>query len=103
MLKISKKAALNSVLIKDMLEDLAGHDCDEEDEDDAPIPLMTLDFPTLEHVAQWLEHHKNDPEYIQEDEEDNSTKSIEIPDQWDKNFLNKFNSDHEALFQMFVA
>lgn len=76
-LSFSKKAAVLSVTIKELIEDLG--------ETDIPIPVKVKSV-ILEKAMEWAEHHKSD---FQETVEEGK----KVLNEWDTNFIKKFTDD----------
>ncbi|KAI8927235.1 Skp1 family, dimerization domain-containing protein [Entophlyctis helioformis] len=92
-LQVSKEVAIQSILIKNMLEDLG-------DETDAPIPLPNVSGHILAKVIEFATHHKDDAPVAAEEEGKNVTKSSDDIDEWDKEFI---NVDQGTLFEIILA
>ncbi|KAH9249077.1 hypothetical protein BASA81_013196 [Batrachochytrium salamandrivorans] len=90
---VAKDIAYQSVLIKNMLEDLG-------DDEDASIPLPNVAGTVLAKVIDYATHHKDDVPPPPEDENKNITKSSEDIDEWDKEFI---NVDQGTLFEIILA
>ncbi|KAL2914600.1 SCF ubiquitin ligase complex protein SKP1b [Polyrhizophydium stewartii] len=90
---VAKEVACQSVLIKNMLEDLG-------EDSDAPIPLPNVSGPVLEKVIEYATHHKDDAPPPPEDDSKNITKSSEDIEEWDKEFI---NVDQGTLFEIILA
>ncbi|EGF79598.1 hypothetical protein BATDEDRAFT_20074 [Batrachochytrium dendrobatidis JAM81] len=90
---VVKEIACQSVLIKNMLEDLG-------DDEDAAIPLPNVAGTVLAKVIDYATHHKDDAPLSPEDENKNITKSSEDIDEWDKEFI---NVDQGTLFEIILA
>ncbi|KAI1082006.1 E3 ubiquitin ligase SCF complex, Skp subunit [Whalleya microplaca] len=83
-ISISQQAAEQSVLIKDMIDDLG--ECVTEE----AIPILEVDGAVLTKIVAWCEHHQS---------EDTSNLAADISD-WDKSF---FNVDQGTLFAVILA
>ncbi|KAJ3023843.1 hypothetical protein HKX48_000531 [Thoreauomyces humboldtii] len=88
---VAKEIACQSVLIKNMLEDVG-------DSDDQPIPLPNVSGPILAKVIEYATHHKDDPPQPAEDEV--KLRSSEDIDEWDREFT---NVDQGTLFELILA
>ncbi|KAI8806033.1 putative negative regulator sulfur controller-3 [Cladochytrium replicatum] len=95
---IARDVAERSVLLKNMLEDVAQDNSSAE-----PIPLPNVTGRILKQVIEYCEHHKNDPPVQGEDDRDsfetNRKRSDDIED-WDANFV---KVDNEQLFEIILA
>ena len=80
--------------IRTMLEDCG---FDDNNQDDAVIPLANVESAILRRVLQWAQYHKNDP--IPTDDEDKSKRTDNISD-WDTDFL---KIDQATLYQIILA
>ncbi|KAJ3027540.1 UNVERIFIED_CONTAM: hypothetical protein HDU68_003626 [Siphonaria sp. JEL0065] len=88
---IAKEIANQSVLIKNMLEDVG-------DSDDQPIPLPNVSGAILQKVIEYATMHKDDAPPSQEDE--TKPKSSEDIEERDKEFI---NVDQGTLFEIILA
>ncbi|KAI8918356.1 hypothetical protein PhCBS80983_g01168 [Powellomyces hirtus] len=88
---VPKEIACQSVLIKNMLEDVG-------EADDQPIPLPNVSGPILAKVIEYATHHKDDPPLPPEEEA--KLKSSEDIDEWDREFT---NVDQGTLFELILA
>lgn len=91
---IEKKIAERSILIKNMIADLAE---DEDEEDIMEIPVPNVRASVLKKVIEWATHHKNTN--FPDDEDEDSRKSAPV-DEWDKDFL---KVDQEMLYEIILA
>eukprot|EP00842_Homolaphlyctis_polyrhiza_P004977 jgi/Hompol1/5480/HPOL_000919-RA len=90
---VPKEIACQSVLIKNMLEDLG-------EDSDAPIPLPNVSGAILQKVIEFATHHKDDAPPAPEDESKNIAKSSEDIDEWDREFI---KVDQGTLFEIILA
>lgn len=88
---VDRKVAAKSVLIKNMISDLAG-----DDDAGFSVPIPNVRSGILKKVLQWANQHKDDEE---EEEEEGKTPTVVITD-WDKKF---FNVDQETLNEIVLA
>ncbi|KAJ3129742.1 hypothetical protein HK098_000111 [Nowakowskiella sp. JEL0407] len=88
---VAKEVATQSVLIKNMLEDVG-------ESDETPIPLPNVTGPVLQKVIEYATQHKDDPP--PQPEEDSKPKSSDDIDEWDRNFI---NVDQGTLFEIILA
>jgi len=91
--EISRKAAVMSKLIEQMLQD-------DDDPDEIPeIPLMEVSKEILDKVVEFLNHHKDDPmRDIQKPITTNDLKSI--VGEWDARYI---DLEQEKLFKVILA
>ncbi|KAJ3044175.1 E3 ubiquitin ligase complex SCF subunit scon-3 [Rhizophlyctis rosea] len=89
--KVDKEVACQSVLIKNMIDDVG-------EADEQPIPLANVSGPILDKVVKYAEHHKGETPPTQD--EDLKPKSSEDIDEWDKEFM---NVDQGTLFELILA
>ncbi|KAL2917665.1 hypothetical protein HK105_202538 [Polyrhizophydium stewartii] len=89
---VAKEVACQSVLIKNMLEDLG-------EDSDAPIPLPNVSGPVLEKVVEYATQHKDDAPPAPEDDTITAPRTDDISD-WDKEFI---KVDHAMLFDIILA
>jgi len=87
---IPKEVASQSVLIKNMLEDIG--------EAEHAIPLPNVTGTILQKVIEYADHHKDDPPATADDEM--KPKSSEDIDEWDREFM---NVDQGTLFELILA
>ncbi|EHL00027.1 Skp1 dimerization [Glarea lozoyensis ATCC 20868] len=90
---VERKVAERSMLIKNMLEDLAGSELD------SAIPIPNVNESVLKKVIEWCEHHKNDPQTAADDDSDSRKKTTDI-EEWDQKFM---QVDQEMLFEIILA
>ncbi|QDS70059.1 hypothetical protein FKW77_004287 [Venturia effusa] len=90
---VDRKAAMRSVLIKNLLEDL-GEAATQE-----PIPVPNVNEAVLRKVIEWCDHHKDDPVSASDDDSDSRKKSTDIED-WDQKYM---SVDQEMLFEIILA
>ncbi|KAI8869169.1 putative negative regulator sulfur controller-3 [Ramicandelaber brevisporus] len=90
--EVDRQAALMSVLIKNLLEDMG--------DTDAPIPLPNVTKPILEKVIEYIVFHRDDPPPPQEDEFDDGPRRTDDIEPWDEKFM---TVDHEQLFSIILA
>ncbi|KAI8608971.1 Skp1 family, dimerization domain-containing protein [Chytriomyces sp. MP71] len=88
---VSVEIANQSVLIKNMLEDVG-------DSDDQPIPLPNVPGAILQKVIEYATMHKDDPPPPPEDE--TKLKTSEDIEERDKEFI---NVDQGTLFEIILA
>lgn len=74
---VTKEIANQSVLLKNLLEDVG-------DSDENPIPLPNVNAAILTKVIEYATHHKDDVPAV---EDDLKPKSSEDIDEWDKEFM----------------
>lgn len=89
--KVDKEVATQSVLIKNLLEDLG--------ESEEAIPLPNVTGKVLEKVIEYCKHHKGDPPAIQDDYDDIPKRSDDM-EPWDEKFI---KVDQEMLFELLLA
>jgi len=89
-----KEAAMMSVLIRNMIEDI-GYDCE------TPIPLKyeAITDRVLQKIIDWVEYHYDDPEPDDEFDEDKDKRNEELS-YWDKRFIDvgDINVDDSRAF-----
>ncbi|KAJ3417119.1 suppressor of kinetochore protein mutant [Chytridiales sp. JEL 0842] len=88
---VPKEVATQSILIKNMLEDVG-------DADDQPIPLPNVSAPILSKVIEYATMHKDDPP--PPPEEEMRPKSSEDIEEQDREFM---NVDQGTLFELILA
>ncbi|KAI9190836.1 Skp1 family, dimerization domain-containing protein [Polychytrium aggregatum] len=88
---ISKEVAFQSILIKNMLEDIG-------DSEDQPIPLPNVTGAILTKVIEYATHHKDD--LPAQSEDDPKVKASDDIDEWDKEFI---AVDQGTLFEIILA
>ncbi|KAJ3061721.1 suppressor of kinetochore protein mutant [Podochytrium sp. JEL0797] len=88
---IAKEIANQSVLIKNMLEDVG-------EADDQPIPLPNVSGAILQKVIEYATMHKDDAPAAPEEE--TKPKSSEDIEERDKEFM---NVDQGTLFEIILA
>ncbi|KAI9358925.1 Skp1 family, dimerization domain-containing protein [Zopfochytrium polystomum] len=88
---VAKEIAMQSILIKNMLEDVG-------DADDQPIPLPNVSGPILQKVIEYATAHKDDPPPAPE--EDSKPKSSDDIEDADRLFM---NVDQGTLFELILA
>ena len=96
-IKVDRHVAEQSIIIRDMLEDLG--DCDEA------IPIAEVDSLVMSKVVDWCTHHQNDPRPSNDtaaagDDDGKRPKSTKINDQWDQNYM---QVEQEVVFQIILA
>ncbi|KAJ2827135.1 hypothetical protein GGI24_002725, partial [Coemansia furcata] len=89
--KVDHDVAIQSVLIKNLLEDIG--------ESDEPIPLPNVTAVVLTKVIEYCEAHKGDPAPIQDDLDEIPKRSDDILP-WDETFMKVGN---ELLFELLLA
>ncbi|KAJ3023196.1 hypothetical protein HKX48_003974 [Thoreauomyces humboldtii] len=88
---VPMEIACQSVLIKNMLEDVG-------DSEDQPIPLPNVSGPILAKVVEYATHHKDDAPQPAEDEV--KLRASDDIDEWDREFT---NVDQGTLFELILA
>ncbi|KAJ3101681.1 hypothetical protein HDU97_001222 [Phlyctochytrium planicorne] len=88
---VGKEIACQSILIKNMLEDVG-------ESEDQPIPLPNVSGPILSKVIEYATQHKDDPP--PPPEEEMKPKSSEDIDEWDREFM---TVDQGTLFEIILA
>ncbi|KAJ3342849.1 hypothetical protein HDU93_000979 [Gonapodya sp. JEL0774] len=88
---VSKEVSSQSILIKNMLEDIG--DTDEA----TAIPLPNVSGTILAKVIEYATHHKDDPPIV---EDENKPKSSDDIDDWDREYM---NVDQGTLFELILA
>ncbi|KAJ1939234.1 hypothetical protein FBU59_004193 [Linderina macrospora] len=88
---VEKNVAVQSVLIKNLLEDLG--------ESEEAIPLPNVTGKVLKKVIEYCEHHKDDPPPLRDDYDDVPKRSDDI-EPWDEKFI---KVDQELLFEILLA
>ncbi|KAF2024876.1 putative E3 ubiquitin ligase complex SCF subunit sconC [Setomelanomma holmii] len=91
-MKVERKVAERSILIKNLLEDLGG-------DNNEAIPIPNVNEAVMKKVVEWCDHHKDDPPATQDDDSDSRKKSTDI-DEWDQKFM---QVDQEMLFEIILA
>lgn len=72
-------------------------------QDDEVIHISEVDATTLEKIVEWATHHKDDPEPLPEEPEDNNVSYEKVSQNmapWDREFL---RVDQATLFSLIVA
>jgi len=90
---VERVVAQRSVLIKNLLDDLAPESTNE------PIPIPNVNEAVLKKVMEWCEHHKADPPTASDDDSDSRKKSTDI-EEWDQKYM---QVDQEMLFEIILA
>ncbi|KAE9972584.1 hypothetical protein BLS_002225 [Venturia inaequalis] len=90
---VNRKAAMRSVLIKNLLEDLG------EAATQDPIPVPNVNEAVLRKVFEWCYKHRDDPVSASDDDSDSRKKSTDIED-WDQKYM---SVDQEMLFEIILA
>ena len=91
--EVDVEVAKQSEVIRQMVED-----CDYDDFDDEPIPLLNVNAAILRKVIEWATHHKDDPP-PKEDEENREKRTDDI-EPFDRGFL---KVDQGTLFELILA
>lgn len=91
--EVDVEVAKQSEVIRQMVED-----CDYDDFDDEPIPLLNVNAAILRKVIEWATHHKDDPP-PKEDEENREKRTDDI-ELFDREFL---KVDQGTLFELILA
>lgn len=91
--EVDVEVAKQSEVIRQMVED-----CDYDDFDDEPIPLLNVNAAILKKVIEWATHHKDDPP-PKEDEENREKRTDDI-EPFDREFL---KVDQGTLFELILA
>lgn len=91
--EVDVEVAKQSEVIRQMVED-----CDYDDFDDEPIPLLNVNAAILRKVIEWATHHKDDPP-PKEDEENREKRTDDI-EPFDREFL---KVDQGTLFELILA
>lgn len=91
--EVDVEVAKQSEVIRQMVED-----CDYDDFDDEPIPLLNVNAAILRKVIEWATHHKDDPP-PKEDEENREKRTDDI-EPFDREFL---KVDQGILFELILA
>jgi S-phase kinase-associated protein 1 len=94
---VEKQIAERSVLLKNMLEDIA-----ETTAETAAIPLANVTGKVLKKVIEYCTHHKEDPIPTVEDDKDafEQRKRLDDVSEWDAAFV---KVDNEHLFEIILA
>jgi S-phase kinase-associated protein 1 len=102
--KVEQQIAERSILIKNMISDLADQNESDEEEDEEgegesgfSIPVPNVRASVLKKVLDWATHHKETN--FPDDEDEDSRKSAPV-DEWDKEFL---KVDQEMLYEIILA
>ncbi|KAJ1836740.1 hypothetical protein LPJ63_000060 [Coemansia sp. RSA 2711] len=88
---VSKEVAEQSVLIKNLIEDLG--------DGDEPIPLPNVTAKVLKKIIEYCEHHQYDPPAIKDEYDDVPRRSDDIAP-WDEQYM---KVDQEMLFEILLA
>lgn len=91
--EVDVEIAKQSEVIRPMVED-----CDYDDYDDEPIPLLNVNSTILKKVIEWATYHKDDPP-PPEDEENREKRTDDI-EPFDREFL---KVDQSTLFELILA
>lgn len=91
--EVDVEVAKQSEVIRPMVEN-----CDYDDFDDEPIPLLNVNAAILKKVIEWATHHKDDPP-PKEDEENREKRTDDI-ELFDREFL---KVDQGTLFELILA
>ncbi|KAJ2724535.1 hypothetical protein GGI07_001882 [Coemansia sp. Benny D115] len=89
--QVERSVAVQSVLIKNLLEDLG--------DTDSAIPLPNVTGKVLEKIIEYCIHHVDDPPNINDEYDDVPKRSDDI-DPWDEKFI---AVDQELLFEILLA
>jgi S-phase kinase-associated protein 1 len=95
--KVSKKVAVMSVTIKNMLEDLEGTTGEN------PIPLPNVTGKTLEKVLAYCQHKIDHPSVVADtatSKDEKESRKVEEMTEWDKQYL---QVDQASLFELILA
>jgi len=91
---VEKEVAERSMLIKNLLEDMADGATTVE-----AIPIANVNEAVLKKVIEWCTHHRNDPPATADDDSDSRKKTTDI-EEWDQKFM---QVDQEMLFEIILA
>ena len=91
--EVDVEVAKQSEVIRQMVED-----CDYDDFDDEPIPLLSVNAAILRKVIEWATHHKDDPP--PKEAEENREKRTDDIEPFDREFL---KVDQGTLFELILA
>lgn len=95
--KVDQQIAERSILIKNMISDLADQNESDDEDDGFQIPVPNVRASVLKKVLDWATHHKDTN--FPDDEDEDSRKSAPV-DEWDKEFL---KVDQEMLYEIILA
>ena len=100
--QVERKAADQSILLKNLLEDVG--------ENDNAIPLPNVSADVLKQVLVYCEHYKNIAptapllnETPYEDGKVKEAKNSNDINEWDLKYMKQFEGDRELLFQLILA
>lgn len=91
--EVDVEIAKQSEVIRPMVEN-----CDYDDFDDEPIPLLNVNAAILKKVIEWATHHKDDPP--PKEAEENREKRTDDIEPFDREFL---KVDQGTLFELILA
>ncbi|KAI9847784.1 MAG: hypothetical protein M1837_001677 [Sclerophora amabilis] len=91
-IKVERKAAMHSVLIRNMIEDLGTAATSE------PVPIPNVNEAVLNKVVEWCKHYKDESLPVG-NEEPERKKTTDI-NEWDQKFM---QVDQEMLFEIILA
>ncbi|MCJ1400640.1 hypothetical protein MMC11_003848 [Xylographa trunciseda] len=91
---VEKEVAERSMLIRNLLEDMADGATTVE-----AIPIANVNEAVLKKVIEWCTHHRNDPPATADDDSDSRKKTTDI-EEWDQKFM---QVDQEMLFEIILA
>ncbi|KAJ1879214.1 hypothetical protein H4R99_002445 [Coemansia sp. RSA 1722] len=89
--EVERSVAIQSVLIKNLLEDLG--------ESDSPIPLPNVTAKVLEKIIEYCKYHMDDPPFLVDEYDETPKRSDDIIP-WDEKFI---TVDQELLFEILLA
>ncbi|KAL4928726.1 SCF ubiquitin ligase subunit skpA [Aspergillus undulatus] len=90
-----RDVAERSLLIKNLLQDLASPDAAPSE----AIPVPNVSENVMNKIIEWSTHHRGDPEAKEGEEDDSRRKTTDI-DEWDQKFM---QVDQEMLFEIILA
>lgn len=102
--QVEKRLAIQSELIKTMIDD-PDEEGDQEDEEDQYIPLPNVKAVILTHVIEFFQinfdNEKDEPRELNIPKPIQSTEMSEIVESFYVDYINKF--DQEVLFEIILA
>ncbi|XP_014211367.1 S-phase kinase-associated protein 1 [Copidosoma floridanum] len=94
---VDVKVARCSTTFKTMLDDLG---LDENDDDDEPLYLSTINSEILKKILKWCEYHKDDPPVDEDDYEQGCASKSADMSEWDAEY---FKVSNQTLFDILLT
>eukprot|EP00954_Amorphochlora_amoebiformis_P016012 1257715-Amorphochlora_amoeboformis.AAC.1 len=94
-IEVKKKFAFISQVIKTSLEN---------DSESKVLPIMGVNYDTLEHIVSYMNHHQGSEPPIVDKPLRNKKMSENVKDKWDAPFIDKIGeSNRQALYDLILA